>query len=84
MPPTPTFTLYDQPSRPQSPSFHINAVVDLHAALYGAAGRDRAAISALVWDLYDTNAGELDLLFGLRERKLTLVGPQSLRTQFRW
>ncbi|KAL8286319.1 hypothetical protein RQP46_004807 [Phenoliferia psychrophenolica] len=52
----PTFQLYDQPSRPQSPSFHINAVVDLHATLYGGAGKDRAAISALVWDMYDTNA----------------------------
>lgn len=46
------------PSRPQSPSFHRNAVVDLHSALYGGVGRDRAAISNLVRDMYDTNAGQ--------------------------
>lgn len=58
-PPATPFQLYEPapslPSRPQSPSFHRTAVIDLHAALYGT--RDRAAISTLIWDMYDTNAG---------------------------
>ncbi|KAK4706008.1 hypothetical protein P7C70_g209, partial [Phenoliferia sp. Uapishka_3] len=62
-PPSASFHLFDphsnSPSRPQSPSFHRNTVIQLHEALYGGAGKDRDVISALVWDMYDTNAGQL-------------------------
>ncbi|KAM0755897.1 hypothetical protein T439DRAFT_376181 [Meredithblackwellia eburnea MCA 4105] len=56
-----TFHLFDQgysnsPSRPQSPSFHRSAAVQVHQVLYGGARRDPNVIQTLVKDMYDAGA----------------------------
>ncbi|KAK4058121.1 hypothetical protein OIO90_000860 [Microbotryomycetes sp. JL221] len=73
MPPPSSFSQFD--SRPHSPTYHRNAVLEVQNVLYGGRNTSREQIAALVNDLYDENA--------TFENPLTLAkGRQSICEMF--
>ncbi|KAK4054814.1 hypothetical protein OIV83_000738 [Microbotryomycetes sp. JL201] len=73
MPPPSSFSQFD--SRPHSPTYHRNAVLEVQSVLYGGRNTSREQIAALVNELYDENA--------TFENPLTLAkGRQSICEMF--